>query len=342
VAEQRIAQGELSEGLAGFRSADSVLAAAEAEHPRWAAPVVLRGQLAYRRSRLASSPDSVLAAIRTAVAAAERALAVDPNDAPALELRGTARYWHFIRDVTPNPREQAALLQEAQEDLESAVRLDPELASAHATLSHLYYQTGGAVPALMEARLAYTTDAFLSTAPDVLWRLFLGSYDLEQLTQARTWCEEGVRRFPGDYRFAECRLLSLTMPGVTPSVPEAWRLVNEVTKLAPESRREYQRHRDMMIAGAVLAQAGLRDSARAVLLRARAGADVDPVHDLPYIEARARTLLGDSSEAVALLGKVVAGTSASGTAGAADWADHWWWRGLQGRPDFQVLVRASR
>jgi len=343
IAEDRIAQGDLNGGLAAFRSADSALAAVEAAYRNWAVPIVQRGQVAFRRSRLVSGQDSVLAAIRTAVAAADRALAIDPNDAQALEVRGMAQYWHYVLDVTPNPKDAAALLERAKRDLESAVRLDPSLANAHAFLSHLYYnQPGGVVSALLEARLAYEADAFLSNAPEVLWRLFLGSYDLEQLTQARSWCEEGARRFPRDYRFAECRLWDLTMPGVAASVPEAWRLADEEATLAPESRREYQRHRAMMIAGAVLARAGLADSARAVLLRARAGADVDLFMDLPYYEAYARIVLGDSAEVIALLRKMVASATGQATAGSADWAAHWWFRGFQARPDFQALVRASR
>jgi tetratricopeptide (TPR) repeat protein len=343
LAEASVARGDVAEAFAGYRAADSALAVAEAGYPRWAAPIVLRGQIAYRRSRLASSSDTVLAAIRTAVAAADRALALDPNDAQALELRGTTQYWHWILDVTPDPKAAAALLQGARQDLESAVRVDPALAGAHATLSHLYYnQPGGVVSALLEARLAYEADAFLSTAPEVLWRLYLGSYDLEQLTQARSWCEEGARRFPNDYRFAECRLWVLTMRGVTPSAAEAWRLVDEATRLAPASRRDYEHHRTMMVTGAVLARAGLPDSARAVLLRARAGADVDPQLELPYFEAYARIVLGDSDQVIALLRKMVAATTGQAAAGAADWATHWWFRGFQARPDFQALVRASR
>jgi hypothetical protein len=53
-------------------------------------------------------------------------------------------------------------------------------------------------------------------------------------------------------------------------------------------------------------------------------------------------VVGDTAEAIALLGKIVAGATNAGTAGAADWANYWWWRGLQARPDFQALVRASR
>jgi TolB-like protein/tRNA A-37 threonylcarbamoyl transferase component Bud32 len=342
-AEDLIAHGDLEAGFAAFRSADSVLVPLEARYGRWTTPIVLRAQIAYRRSYLAQDQDTVLAAIRSAIAAANRALAIDPNDAQSLEVRGTAQYLHYLQDVTPNPRERAAELQRARADLEAAVRVDPGLASAHATLSHLMYnQPGGVVSALLEARLAYEADAFLATAPTVLHRLFLGSYDLEQFTQARTWCEEGARRFPADVRFAECRLWGLTLPGATPSVPEAWRLVDSVTALAPERQREYERRLATIIAAAVCAKAGLADSGRAVLLRARAGADVDPQRLLPFYEAYVRTLVGDDDTAVALLRGLVAGATGEGTAGASEWAAHWWWRGLQTRPDFQDLVRASR
>ena len=343
LAEEKVAQQDRSGGLAAFRTADSALAGVEAANSGWAEPIVLRGQIAYRRSRLEGDRDTVLAAIHTAVADADRALAIEPNDAEALEVRGTAQYFRYTLNVTPNPREEAALLNRAQQDLEAAVKLDPALASAHATLSHLYYNMpGGMVSALLEARLAYNADQFLSTAPDVLWRLFNASYDLEQLTQARSWCDEGFRRFPADYRFAECRLWALTMEGVEPDVPAAWRLADSAATLAPEARREYERDRTMMVAGAVIARAHLADSARAVLTRARAGTDVDPGNDLPFLEAYARTVVGDTLEAIAQLRKLVASATTSGTAGAADWANHWWWRGLQARPDFQALVRASR
>ena len=343
LAEDRVAQHDLPGGLAAFRSADSALAGLEAAYKSWAEPSVLRGQIAYRRSRLESGQDTVLVAIRAAVAEADRALAIEPNHARALEVRGTAQYWHYFLDVTPDPNASAALLQAAKRDLESAVKLDPGLASAHATLSHLdYTQPGGIVSALLEARLAYESDAFLSNAPDVLWRLYNASYDLEQFTQARSWCDEGVRRFPYNYRFAECRLWALTMPGVEPNVSEAWRLVAEVERLAPEADREFDRHWTTMIAAAVLVRAGVPDSARAVLLRSRAGADVDPTQQLAFIEAYVRTLLKDDDQAVALLRTMVAGARAQSTPSGSEWAKHWWWRGLQSRPDFQVLVRASR
>jgi hypothetical protein len=98
----------------------------------------------------------------------------------------------------------------------------------------------------------------------------------------------------------------------------------------------------MIIAAAVLARTGLADSARHVLLAARAGADVDPQLELPFVEAYVRTLLGDNAEAVALLKGLVAGSKQAAESDAGEWATHWWWRGLRGRPDFEALVQAAR
>ena len=105
VAEDMVAEGDLKGGLAGLRSADSALAGVEASNRRWAAPVVLRAQIAYQRSRLEADRDTVLAGIRTAVADADRALAIAPNNARALEVRGTAQYFHSDTTRAPRPRQ---------------------------------------------------------------------------------------------------------------------------------------------------------------------------------------------------------------------------------------------
>ena len=54
-------------------------------------------------------------------------------------------------------------------------------------LSFLYYATEDVPAALLAARKAYEQDAYLTAAPDILSRLFFGSYDLEQLTQAKVF-----------------------------------------------------------------------------------------------------------------------------------------------------------
>jgi hypothetical protein len=53
--------------------------------------------------------------------------------------------------------------------------------------------------------------------------------------------------------------------------------------LTPEPLKAYQRSRGMMMVAEVLARSELADSARNVLLAARAGADVDPNKELPFL-----------------------------------------------------------
>jgi hypothetical protein len=173
----------------------------------------------------------------------------------------------------------------------------------------------------------------------VLWRLFLASYDLESLPQAQRWCDEGSRRFPGDYRFSECRLLMLTTPNARADVPVAWRLWRQVDSLAPAGVRAFQSANAKMIVGGVLARAGLADSARRVLTGARAGAEVDPNLELAWIEAYMRTLLHQDSEAIALLRRNIAANppdpKEAGT--SCSWDAYWWWRDLRTRPEFRTL-----
>jgi hypothetical protein len=96
----------------------------------------------------------------------------------------------------------------------------------------------------------------------------------------------------------------------------------------------------LILVAEVLAKAEQPDSARNVLLQARA--DVDPYLDLSYYEAHVRTVLGDHDEAIERLNAYMAGFFTGGGGDAGDWASHWWWRDLQSNPDFQALVRRTR
>jgi len=325
--------------FASFNRADSILALAEAADAEWAEPIVLRSRIAYRRSRLASDMPEAEHWIGAGMGHAERVLARDEGSGEALELRGTLQYWGWIIGIEPDPDAADDLLNAARADLEAAVQIDPSLAGAYSTLSHLYYQFDDDVPgALRAAQRAYREDAYLAVANQVLWRLFLGSFDLELLTQARQWCNEGYQRFPDDYRFTECQLWVMTTPLVEPDVDEAWRLNAQMVELTPEPDREHQQHRGQMIVGGILARAELADSARRVLVRARGGFELDPDQSLTFIEAYIRTLLGDYDESVQLLERF--------TAGSADPADvlapdYWWWRDLQDHPGFRDLVGSS-
>lgn len=332
-AEALLERGDLAGMDRAFRAADALLERAETLDPDWVRPVVLRGTLAYRRSRAAAEPADAVRWIGEGMRHAERALGRSPRDAPALELRGTLRYWHHLLHATPDPAAQAALLAGARADLERAVEIDPSLASAHSTLSHLYYQEDDVPAVVLAARRAYEEDAYLDVADQVLWRLFTGSYDLEQFTQARRWCDEGGRRFSGDYRFAECQLLVMTTPAVQPDPGRAWRLVDRLATLTPEPRRAHELTRGRILVAGILGRAGMGDSARAVLLRTRgeAGYAADPTRELLLLEAHVRTTLGDEDAAIDVLRRYAAATPGYGF-------DHyWWWHPLRGHPRFREL-----
>ena len=339
-AEARLQKDDVDGAFAAFARADSQLALAEAADPEWVDVTVQRGLIAYRRARLTSDRKTAAPWLDVALGHAERALRMSPGYPRALELRGTARYTKWLLELSADPAEQAKLLTGARQDLEAATQADPSLAGAFSTLSHLYYQTEDVAAAVLAARKAYEEDAYLTVATDVLWRLFIGSYDLEQFAQAKRWCQEGAARFPRYYRFAECKLWLMTTDAAEPNVPEAWRLYGEVDTLTPAPAKAFEVHWVRMIVGAVLARAGLADSARHVLVSARADARIDPQHDLLSLEAFGRTLLGERGQAIDLLKQYVAANPAHAFKRGGDIS--WWWRDLRSDPRFSQLTEAKR
>lgn len=333
-AETARTDGDLHGVLGGFTAADSLLVLVLDLEPDWIEPMLRRGWIAYELGRLADSQGEAVAALDKAAGHAAAALAADPNDGTAFELRGTQAYFRWLIQVTPDQDEAAQLLAGARADLERAVQADPQLASAYSTLSHLYYTVGDVAEAVLAGRRAYEEDAYLRVADAVLWRLYTASYDMEQRAQAERWCGEGYARFPRDRRFTECQLWLMTMPAAEPVVDEAWRLLTQLDDLTPEGDKATML-RGLMIVGGILARASLADSARSVLRSARGGADVDPGQELLSLEAVMRVILGDNDEAVDLLRRYSTANPGHFT---TESSGHWWWRDLQGDPNFQTLL----
>jgi serine/threonine-protein kinase len=322
----------LDTALARYSRADSLLARAERADPRWAEPIIMRGLLQDRRARFTRT----LPAVEAGLAYADRALALAPEDARAVELRGTLLYRKWFMFRPPDPRAADSLLRAAREELERAVRLTPGLASAYATLSHLYYQTLDLQGAALAARRAYEEDAYLTNAPDILTRLFFTSYDLDQQRQAQRWCEEGLRRFPRDYRLQQCQLYLMTRLEA-PDVPRAWRVLARIDSLSPPGQRALLHLESQMLVAAIVARAGLRDSAHQIISRSRGTPELDPEHDLLALEAFVRTLLGERDEAIRLLQRYVAANPEHSFLVGGD--VFWWWWDLQKEPGFQALAR---
>ncbi len=333
-AEAFVRTGKMDSATALFVRTDSIFASAERLDPRWVDPIVLRAQLLERRGRQMRSG----ALIDEGLAHATRALALAPQDPRAIELRGTLLYRRWQLSRPPDPQQAAALLGEARKDLEQATNIDPTLASAFATLSSLYYQTKDIQGAALAARRAYEEDAYLTTAAEILTRLFHISYDLDQQRQAQRWCEEGMRRFPQDFRLQRCPIFLMTRLE-PPDVARAWRVLAIADSLTPAPQRALQHLRIQMLVAAVIARAGLRDSAHHVIERSRSTVEIDSEQAQLAYEAFVRTILGEHDEAIRLLQRYVAANPEHSFRVGGDIS--WWWRDLEKRPGFQALVGAQ-
>ncbi|HEX6913255.1 MAG TPA: hypothetical protein VF142_22780, partial [Longimicrobium sp.] len=234
---------------------------------------------------------------------ADAALDRAPRDAAALETRGLVRWRQGAG--AGDTAVSRALLDGAERDLRAALVEEPGRASAWATLSQMLRFRGRFAEADLAARRALEQDAYLAEADDILHRLY--SSALAQADHPAAWaeCERGRRQFPADWRFLECGLTLMREDTLRAADPgAAWTRVAELDRLDPPARaraegRGYSPVYRRALVAAVLARAGARDSARAVLARARrdAAGDADARVALLYDEAYALLLLGDRAQA---------------------------------------------
>ncbi len=337
--ERKQAEDALLEGDAGamataFGRADSLLVQAQLLDPAWPEPAVLRGLVAFRRSRLGTDLDDMEAWVDRGLERVQVALDLDPNDARALEVRGTLKYWHWLMGVVPERDESDALFRSARADLERAVDIDDRLASAYACLSHLYLNAPDLTAAVLAGRKAYEEDAYLADADLVIWRIASASLNLGQYREMARWCDTGRERFPGNYRFVACQLLAMNTDAVEPDVPAAWDLLAALDSLAPVNQRDWEVARARLAIGGILARADLPDSARAVLARAHARIteQVDPTRDLLLLEGEMWSRLGDDDHAIDLLKHYAAANPGT------DFGEQGWWTKLRGHPRWREVA----
>jgi tetratricopeptide (TPR) repeat protein len=319
-----------------YDRADSLLADAQAADTTWVEPLLQRGWLAHDRLEWFESSDPGGESLRwneTGFRYANAALRVSPGDPNALELRGRFHLKRALFAPEGHPAEADSQLRAAEEDFRAAIEANPEQAGAWRSLSIPLAARGESHAAKMAAERAYEADAYLEEANDILWRLFAHSYDLNQPAEAARWCREGNRRFPGDPQFVQCQLWLMTLAGAPPNAERAWSLLDEYNRMAPP-QEVLRRKWNETAAAAVLARAGLADSAVAVAVRARADETIDPGRSVLYAEAFVRTLAGQEEEVMGLLGSYL--TAVPGQRGEV--ANTWWFEGLHDRPGFQALV----
>ncbi|HEY0970935.1 MAG TPA: serine/threonine-protein kinase [Gemmatimonadales bacterium] len=333
-------KGDTAASVRALEEADSLAARAAELAPRWAEPLVLRGELAFRRAGMETQPAAARPWLVSAAEYADGAFARDARSAGAHELRGTVTYEFVLRGLTHDTAEVTRRVASAAQALRAATELAPRRATAWVRLSEVAYRQLNVLAANIAARRAYEADAYLTAAPDVLWRLFATSYDLDQPQDASDWCATGGERFPDDERFLRCQLVLMTMRGGRVDVPHAWRILEELTERTPPPERPFQERYDRILLAAALGRAGMADSARAVLATTHADRDVDPRGELRGYEAFARVVIGDRDRALALL-----------TAYLHDNPEHregfsrinaWWWQDLKADPRFQLLVAGGQ
>src|SRR5690242_20426273 len=337
-AEELIGSSYPDDAEKKLTQADSLAAAASTLDLRWPQPVLERGSIAFRKSRLTKDKQRQATLLDSAILYSGRALAIDPRSADAYELRGTAEYERVRRELLVDQRSINGAVAAADSDLRQAIAINPRQAGAWNSLSIVEYGKSNLVEANLAARRAYETDAYLSAAPEILGRLWATSYDIGQFADAIHWCDLGQQRFPKNPIFIRCQLYLLVSPAVRKDPSEAWRLVDEVTRLTPKQDAEYARREGEILAAVAIGRAGLRDSADRVLGRARPNAKIDPEGELTGLEAMARAKLGENDEAFSLLERFL-----------VNHPDHrdftkanpWWWEELRKDPRFSKLLGAG-
>jgi TolB-like protein len=328
--------GSLDEAGRLYDRADSLLATARAADTLWLTPIVQRGWLAHERSLWYAFSDFAdfdrwsrigLDHARTAV---RWGGVTDPD---VLELRGTLRLYRALIAPESDPSAAEAQWEDALQDLRASIEANPEQAGAWSKLSIGLAARGRPTEALAAAERAYEVDAYLRLDRETLWRLFAMSFDIPLAEEARRYCEEGRRLFPEEPDFHRCGIWLMTIPQTEPDPARAWSLLREVDRLAPPQEVGRDKITQMAV-GAVLARAGLRDSALAVAARARSDEAEDPAREMMYFEAFVRTQMGQEDEAMDLLEAYLAASPGQ----RPEVASTWWFDALQDRADFRALV----
>lgn len=304
-ARSMVTRGARQAAMSLLQDADSMAAAAERLDPAFSEATRKRAWIAWGKAFVAYKPGeseqgAVTAAIHEGYGHAARELVRHPGDPQALEVRGALASLE-LQLATPQDAEAVALQRQAEQDLRTAGKKDPGRARALSNLSNILYTRGDYEGAQSFAEQAQKADTYLEDK-NVLHRLFFSAFERMDDETARAACAEQNRRHGGDIPAAFCTLYMLAwMPDVKPSVTQAEAARSRIDVPAP-MRSFYEPHLDMLKAS-VMARAGMRDSARAVLNRAIDRKSPDP--DLLLLEAGVRVALRETDDAKRLLDRYV-------------------------------------
>ena len=284
--------------------ADSLLGEAIRRDPRWVGPYLARGWAHLGSASIQGSEgqrDSArISAHRKAVAAADTAIRIDPSDADAHQLRGVALLGLWFE----TPSEHAdSIGAEAERELRRAISLDLNVARAWEALGTYYLLIGRFGEGRQAIAQALQADAFLLSEPQVLRWQILADLNLEDYAGAQQTCARGARWYPLDLAFMNCQYVILGWSASdVESAKRAWQLATKTEARATPARRSDVHRTKLLMAAAILARAGYRDSAESLLHTfvgtRKGGVDID---GFASNEAYVRLLVGHEDEALALL-----------------------------------------
>jgi eukaryotic-like serine/threonine-protein kinase len=318
--------------------ADSLLGVASRRDPRWIGPHIARGWASLESAALYGSEGqrdpARISAHNKAVAAADAAIRIAPDDAEARELRGVALVGLWFEA----PSDKAdSIGREAELELGRAISLDLNVARAWEALGTYYLFIGRFGESRQAMAQAQEADAFLLSEPKILRWQILADLNLERYGDARQTCARGARWYPLEPAFVNCPFVILGWSaGDLESARRTWQLAEKAEDRATPARRSDIYRTKLLLTAAVLARAGSRDSAES-LLRTFVGTRKGPV-DLDGFasdEAYVRLLVGQDDRAIALLRTFL----------HHNWAQRGyiartpWFRSLQHDPAFVAMLQ---
>jgi serine/threonine-protein kinase len=327
------ASGDTASARRTLSEADDVLARAEAEDNSYVTPIVDRGWVASEMARLGTSQvqyDTAWALV--GLEHADRAIDKEEDHARAWELRGFLL--DYLASESGGEARADSLREEAAFALGRATDLDGSRAGAYARLSRIFEDQGRDAEAKLAARQAYEADPYQLDARVILFRLCSTSMSLKIWSEVERWCGEGSERFPTRASFPSALLAALAGPeGPEPDVDLAWQMSDQVIRLSEPHMRPRRIPTHHLQVAAVIARAGMPDSARAVMARSLDDPNATSVN-VHVFEANARLRLGDVDGALDALERFLLAVPGA----RADAATEWWWEELWDHPRFKEIV----
>jgi tetratricopeptide (TPR) repeat protein len=186
---------------------------------------------------------------------ADRAIATNPKNADALEVRATLTYWKYLLNLAGTPEEADKLYHDAEHQYREAIAAaGGRMASAQNSLSHLLINKGELAEAKLNALQAYTLDPFLENANLTIWRIFTASWGLGDAVEAKRYCDEGMRRFPEFFRFYQCQVMLAALPGAQNDFTHLWTVLDHFEAASPTQVQDVHRRMGKMYIATGLAR----------------------------------------------------------------------------------------